>query len=84
MQNHIRNTNLRFNLDKGVGLYAVGEAGIGLLALVERLDDLNAADILHNGAVHGLGGFDRALVLLAVASHHRHHEGHAHWDGHQA
>ena len=68
----------------GVGLYAVGEAGIGLLALVERLDDLNAADVLHNGAVHGLGGLDRALILLAVASHHRHHESHAHRDGHHA
>ena len=67
----------------GVGLYAVGEAGIGLLALVKRLDDLNAADVLHNGAVHGLGGFDRALVLLAVAGHDRHHESHAHRDGHQ-
>ena len=27
---------------------------------------LSNADVLHNGAVHGLGGFDRALVLLAV------------------
>ena len=68
----------------GVGLYAVGKPGVGLLPLIEGLDDLNAADVLHDGAVHGLGGLDGALVLLAVVGHYRHHEGHAHRDGHQA
>ena len=68
----------------GVGFHAVGKTGVGLLPLIEGLDDLNAADVLHDGAVHGLGGLDGALVLLAVVGHHRHHEGHAHRDGHQA
>ena len=42
----------------GVGLYAVGKTGVGLLPLIEGLYDLNAADVLHDGAVHGLGGLD--------------------------
>ena len=68
----------------GVGLHAVGKPGVGLLPLVEGLDDLDAADVLHDGAVHSLGGSDGTLILLAVARHHRHHEGHAYRDGHQA
>ena len=65
----------------GVGAHALGEFCIGVFPLIERLDDLDAADIFDDGGVHRLRDLYRPLVLLAVVLHHPHHQGHAHGDG---
>ena len=66
-----------------IGPYPGGELLIGVLSLIEGLDDLNAADVLHNGLVHGLGRLHRTLIVLAIAAHDGHHKSHAHRNGHQ-
>ena len=67
----------------GIGPYPGRELLIGVLSLIEGLDDLNAADVLHNGLVHSLGRLHRALIVLAIAAHNGHHKSHAHRNGHQ-
>ena len=59
----------------GVGPDLVCEAGVGALALVEGLDDLNAVGVLDHGAAHLIGCLDGPGEVLGIAAHHHHHEG---------
>ena len=50
----------------GIGANLVDQAGVGVLALVEGLDDLDAVDVLDHRAAHFAGGLDSALIILGV------------------
>ena len=68
----------------GIVPYFFGQACIRFLSLVERLDDLDAVDVLDEGAAHLIGGLHRAGIVLAVAAHDGHHEEECHREHHQA
>ena len=66
---------------RGVGKHPLRQFGVGVLSLVEGLDDLDSADIFHERGIHGLGDFHRTFILFSVILHHRHHKRHSHGDG---
>ena len=57
-----------------IGPHLVDQTAVGLFALIERLDDLDAVDVLDHRAAHGVRGLDRAVIVLRVIAHDNHHE----------
>ena len=57
-----------------IGLHLLGQPGVGSPPLVERLDDLDAVDVLDHRAAHLVRRVDCALKVLGIAAHDRHHE----------
>ena len=67
----------------GVGQDLIRVFRVGVFALVECLDDLDAADVFHNRGVHRLRGSDRPRILFPIADHNQHHKQHSHRNGDQ-
>ena len=59
-------------LGRFILFYSVGVFSIGGTALVERLDDFDSADILHNGRIHVLSCGQNPAVPLFIILHHPH------------
>ena len=57
-----------------VGSRLVRQLVVRLFALVVRLYYLNAVYVFNHRAAHFGSSFDRALVILRVVSHDRHHK----------
>ena len=67
----------------GVVSHLIGELCVGLTALIEGLDDLDAVDVLDESGAHFGGRLHGTGIVLAVAAHDGHHEEERHREHHQ-